>query len=46
MDQTNALSFTISYKIFDEKKGEWTFDRGELLKKFGDLLLKIKQSAG
>jgi len=45
MDQTNALSFTISYRLFDERRKAWTFDQEELLEKFGDLILKIKQGA-
>jgi len=44
MDQTNALSFNISYRLFDEQRRAWTFDQGQLLAKFGDLLLKMKQS--
>jgi hypothetical protein len=44
MDQTKALSFTISYKLFDEQRKVWTFDQGQLLAKFGDLILKLKQS--
>ena len=43
MDQTNALSFTLSYKLFDEQNRVWTFDQQGLLSKFGDLLLKIRQ---
>jgi len=46
MDQTNALSFNISYKLFDDQKKAWTFDQGQLLAKFEDLLLRIKQSPG
>ena len=42
IDQTNALSFTISYKLYDRKKG-WMLDENELLAKFGELLPKIKQ---
>jgi|GEM_PF-384049 len=45
VDQTNALSFTISYKLFDEKRRAWAFNQEELLGKFGDLLLKIRQGA-
>jgi len=45
-DQANALSFTISYKLFDEKRKVWTFEQEELLKKFGELTLKIRQDAG
>jgi hypothetical protein len=46
MDQTNALSFTISYKLFDERKKAWVFNQDDLLGRFEDLLLKIKQGAG
>jgi hypothetical protein len=46
MDQTNALSFTISYKLFDQQKKAWTFNSAQLLAKFGDLLLKMRQSPG
>jgi len=45
MDQSNALSFTISYKLFDEKRRAWTFNREQLLTKFEGLLLKIRQGA-
>jgi hypothetical protein len=45
MDQANALSFNISYKLFDAEKKAWTFDQGQLLSKFKDLLLKIRQGA-
>jgi hypothetical protein len=45
MDQTNALSFTISYRLYDERRRAWTFDQEQLLAKFGDLLVKIRQSA-
>jgi hypothetical protein len=45
MDQTNALTFNISYRLFDEKKKAWTFEQEELLKKFGELTLKIRQDA-
>jgi len=43
MDQTNALSFTISYRLFDERRKVWTFDQAGVLSKFEDLLLKIGQ---
>jgi len=46
MDQTNALTFNISYKLFDETKKVWAFEHEELLRKFEDLILKIKQEAG
>lgn len=43
MDQTNALAFTISYKLFDQEKRRWTFDREGLLRRFESLLVKIKE---
>lgn len=46
MDPTNALSFTISYKLYDERNGVWSFDSRQLLAKFDELLLKIKSNAG
>jgi hypothetical protein len=46
MDQSNALSFTISDKLFDEQTKAWTFDREQLLTKFSELLIKIGQSTG
>lgn len=46
MDQTNALSFTIGHKLFDQARKAWSFDQEQLLAKFGDLLLRIRQSTG
>jgi hypothetical protein len=46
MDQANALSFTISYKLFDQQKKVWMFSQKQLLSKFEDLLLRVKQSQG
>jgi len=45
-DPTNALSFTISYKLYDERSGAWSFNSEELLAKFDELLLKIRSGAG
>ena len=46
MDQTNALSFSISYRLFNQQKKAWTFDHAQVLAKFEDLLPKIRQSPG
>jgi hypothetical protein len=43
MDQTNALAFTISYKLFDREARRWRFDREELLRRFDNLILKIRE---
>ena len=45
MDQTNALSFTISFKLFDAERKVWTFEQEQLLAKFEVLILKIRQGA-
>ena len=44
-DQLNALSFTVSYRLFDERTKEWKFERQELITRFEDLLLRIGQSS-
>jgi hypothetical protein len=46
IDVTNALGFTISYKLFDTTKKNWTFNRGDLINRFGNMMLKIKEGAG
>jgi hypothetical protein len=45
-DQTNALSFTISYRMFDDDRREWTFEGPELVSKFEKLVGKIRESSG
>jgi DNA-binding Lrp family transcriptional regulator len=44
MDQTNALAFTVSYKLFDSQANRWKFEPTELIPKFESLLIKIKES--
>jgi len=46
IDQTNALGFTISYQLFDEKQKRWTFDPVQLTSRFDNLLMKIKEAKG
>ena len=43
IDPTNALTFTIPYKLYDEHQGKWLFNAPELLARFDDLLVKIKE---
>lgn len=43
IDQTNSLTFAIPYLLFDGAKGKWRFDGEELLKKFDELILKIRR---
>ncbi|MDE1854148.1 MAG: Lrp/AsnC family transcriptional regulator [Thaumarchaeota archaeon] len=46
LDQTDALAFTISYKLFDAEEKRWTFDSSKLLANFDGLLQKIKEGSG
>lgn len=46
LDQTEALSFTISHQLYDEKKRQWTFDEPKLLERFDDLIAKIVEIGG
>lgn len=41
LDQSKALSFTFSYKLYDAEKKAWAFNKAELLDKFDNLLLEI-----
>jgi len=42
LDQTEAARFTIPYSMFDPATKRWNFAREELIKKFEDLIVKIK----
>jgi hypothetical protein len=42
-DQTNALSFTFSYGMFDDNVRQWTFEGPELLTRFESLSAKMKE---
>ncbi|MDV3243807.1 MAG: winged helix-turn-helix transcriptional regulator [Nitrososphaerales archaeon] len=44
VDQTNAIGFSIAYRLFDTKSRTWTFSRPELVSKFENLLLQIKET--
>lgn len=46
LDQAEALSFTLSYQLFDENKREWIFDQQQLLNRFDNLITKIKEVGG
>ncbi len=45
MDQTHALSFSISPSLHSDQEG-WLFDLQGLLEKYGDVVLKIKGEEG
>jgi len=46
MDQTNALSFSIPYALYDADKRNWVLDKPGLIQRFDELLLKIRRGAG
>jgi len=45
-DQSNALTFTLCYQLYDDAKREWKFNGPETLSVFRDLVMKIGESAG
>jgi len=46
LDQTNSLSFTLSYTLFDDQKRQWMFNGPELTNRFENLIIKIRESSG
>jgi DNA-binding Lrp family transcriptional regulator len=42
MDQTDALGFSIGYKLFDQDTKKWSFNSKEMEGRFGEMILKIK----
>ena len=42
MDQTDALGFSIGYKLFDQEAKKWSFNASEVESKFSQMILKIK----
>jgi hypothetical protein len=41
MDQTNALTFTITYQLFDNSEREWKMDVPDLISRFQNLVIRI-----
>ena len=46
MDQAEALSFTISYQLFDKENKKWTFNEPMLLSRFDRLVAQIGEAGG
>ncbi|MDG7012210.1 MAG: AsnC family protein [Nitrososphaerota archaeon] len=46
LDQTEALSFTVSYQLFDERKKQWVLNSSDLLDRFSGLIAKITEIGG
>lgn len=45
IDQTDAMAFTISYKLYDEAQHKWLYDWVGLTKRFEEVILQIKMGA-
>jgi DNA-binding Lrp family transcriptional regulator len=46
MDQTSALGFTFSHMLYDPEKKAWKFDEANLIPRFENLLMKIREGPG
>ncbi len=44
VDQTTALTFSISYQLYSEQTNHWSLDTQDLLHRYENVLLKIKES--
>ena len=45
LDQSEMASFTIGYKLWDERKGDWALDTENLLPRLERAELKIRERA-
>jgi hypothetical protein len=43
VDSTNAMTFTIPYNLYNQETQQWIFNKGELLEKFANMAMKIKE---
>ena len=43
LDSSNSLTFTMTYQLYDQNEKRWTFNAPELLSKFDNLLMRIKE---
>jgi hypothetical protein len=43
LDSANALTFTFAYQLYDQEKKRWIFNPRELLLRFDNLLMRIKE---
>ena len=42
VDQSNALSFTIAYKLFDRETGKWRLSSADVLTRFKSLIMNVR----
>ena len=46
VDQTNAAGFTLSYQLFDDVERRWVFEKEDLVLRFQNLIMKIREGSG
>jgi DNA-binding Lrp family transcriptional regulator len=42
VDQSNALSFTIAYKLFDWETGKWRLNSADVITRFENLIMNVR----
>jgi DNA-binding Lrp family transcriptional regulator len=45
-DQNNALAFNVPYNLFDDNEENWIFNFSELVNRFDNLMLRIREGVG
>ena len=46
VDQSNALSFTIAYKLFDWEAGKWRLNSADVIARFQNLIMNVRSGGG
>ena len=46
VDQTNSVGFTLCYQLFDDVERKWRFEEEEILMRFQNLVMKIREGSG
>jgi len=45
VDQSNALSFTIAYKLFDWETGKWRLNSADVITRFRSLIMNVRSGS-
>jgi DNA-binding Lrp family transcriptional regulator len=46
VDQSNALRFTIAYKLFDREAGQWRLNSADVITRFQNLIMNVRSGGG
>jgi len=46
VDQSNALRFTIAYKLFDWEAGKWRLNSADVITRFKNLIVNVRSGGG